>query len=356
MIRAQLSCQEAEQAMLDSKFHFVYEKYLETAQHYQDAASVCTNIDHRKHLDSFRLYYSRKAHEAEIYLQQSNPLFADSGLTSSEDSDSEDTSQVSQRPPPRGSDRQSSPRLSSPSLDVIPSRPRTGSTTHLSKSPSAEAEYAYAAALEKRMSSSPLQALAMGLQTVRDMVLGPKNNNLPTSSNPSSLSESFFLISDSTESTEREQKLQSELQRLQGEFAKLQSLLEKATSEHATRNKTISGSSSKFMREAQMKQSLRESCPSESSRRQLTASPSSISNSTALVPLSAMSTSEMEAEIQRLRTQLAISEKKNEEWAIKWDQIKAKAIKKRQSRSISQSAMNSTLDLTNSDLNSISKP
>lgn len=200
----------------------------------------------------------------------------------------------------------------------------------MAKPPSLE-EYQYAAQLEKRMSTSPLQALALGFQTVRDLVLGTKPSTLvpspvpSVSTKPSSLGDSFFMIADPTiEVSEREKRLQDELCRVQVEFTKIQLLLDKVMQEQQQviaparkpHNSSSSMLSTAIAREAHLKQSLRENYLSGSETHPPT---------------------DLEAEIKRLREQLTAAERRNSEWALKWDQVKQKAIRKRGSSATSAS-------------------
>ena len=262
---------------------------------------------------------------------------------SSEDSDSEDTnSGVQSEPSPVVSTRNQTPSLdvarsakgrsSSSTSSTLSTTPNSGS-----KPPSLE-EYAYAAQLEKHMSTSPLQALAIGFQTVRDLVLGPRSTSPQQSTNPRahtpSLGESFFMVADSTpDASERERRLQEELSRVQSEFQKVQHLLDSLmqdqqhqnqeqgrihSSQHGSRstsshrkNTHSSGDKSAMptvaiAREALLKQNLRENYLAGSEAH--------------------LSKSELEAEIKSLREQLTAAERRNSEWANKWDRVKQKAL------------------------------
>lgn len=260
---------------------------------------------------------------------------------SSEDSDSEDTlSGAASEPSPVVSARNQTP-----SLDVAPSaKTRSNSSTSStlsttptsgSKPPSLE-EFAYAAQLEKHMSTSPLQALAIGFQTVRDLVLGPRTGSpqlsTPAKMHTPSLGESFFMVADATtDASERERRLQEELSRVQTEFQKLQLMLEtmmqdqqqsasrlqaSRSSQHPARSSSrklthTSGEKSSMptvaiAREALLKQNLRENY--------LTGSEAHLSKT------------ELESEIKNLREQLTAAERRNSEWATKWDRVKQKAL------------------------------
>lgn len=254
--------------------------------------------------------------------QSASTVFEYGSLGNSEDSDSEETSSGATVP----ADSPVAVRKPTPSLEVVAKR-RSGSLT--TKSPSLE-EYAYAAQLEKHMSTSPLQALAAGFQTVRDLVLGPKITSTPpprsptTTKPPSSLGESFFMIADPTSDiNDREQRLQEELARVQGEFQKIQHLLDKVMLEQQTKpqpgpptrrhhSPAHAMPSTAIAREAQLKQSLRENYLAGSDVH--------------------LSKSELESEIKKLREQLTTAERRNSEWAAKWEQVKQKAMKKRDSR------------------------
>lgn len=262
-------------------------------------------------------------------------LYEYGNLGTSEDSDSEDTSSGTVGT----SDSPLVLRKQTPSLDVVKRR----SETFSSKPPSLE-EYQYAAQLEKRMSHSPLQALALGFQTVRDLVLGVKPSTSPTptsisaspkssnSNKPSSLGESFFMISPeptTTEVSEREKHLQEELNRVQHEFSKIQLLLDKAIQEQQQQQQPIKSSTRKpqspsmpstaIAREAHLKQSLRENYLAGSDVH--------------------LSRTELEAEIKKLREQLTAAERRNNEWAIKWDQVKQKAIIKKRTNSATSASL-----------------
>jgi hypothetical protein len=295
-------------------------------------------------LESFAQFYARKANEAEAYINQSGnnmAAFDYGSLGNSEDSDSEETSSGGNL-----TDRDSpmAPRRTTPSLDVIPARQRTGSWPK----PASLEEQAYAVQLEKRMSTSPLQALALGFQTVKDLVLGARptgplslGNISPTQTNgtapskPTSLGESFFLIADTTsEATVREQKLEEELTRVQGEFQKVQTILDKIMQDQqakASRLGTPSSSrygatsiqSTALAREAHLKQSLRENYLAGSDVH--------------------LSKTELESEIKKLREQLTSAERRNAEWAVKFDQIKQKAMRRPRSDSSNQSTSASAI-------------
>lgn len=271
---------------------------------------------------------------------------------SSEDSDSDDTiSGAASEPSPVVSTRNQTP-----SLDVLPSaKHRSSSSTSStlsttptsgSKPPSLE-EYAYAAQLEKHMSTSPLQALAIGFQTVRDLVLGPRAGS-PQLTVPStkmhtpSLGESFIMVADSTsDASERERRLQEELARVQSEFQKVQHMLDTMMQDqqqsnsrmHASQTthhgrsgrKSIQNSSEKagvptvsIAREAFLKQNLRENYLAGSEAH--------------------LSKSELETEIKNLREQLTAAEQRNSEWASKWDKVKQKALGRSAGRTSSSMA------------------
>ena len=342
LIKAQLCCQEAENAMVASNFLVVAEKFQEASQIYTQIALIASSTANRLQLESFAQVYSRKAQEAEAYINQSGNanLFDYGSLGTSEDSDSEETSSSGHL-----TDRDSPmvARRATPSLDVVPARARTGSWSK----PASLEEQAYAVQLEKRISTSPLQALAMGFQTVKDLVLGARptgalslGNISPTSPSsatpkPTSLGESFFLIADSTaEGTEREQKLEQELARVQGEFQKVQAILDQIMEQQTKMSRLGTPSSMRhggsssiqstaLAREAHLKQSLRENYLAGSDVH--------------------LSKSELESEIKKLREQVSNAERRNAEWAVKFDQIKQKALRRPRSDSSNQSTSPSSI-------------
>lgn len=275
--------------------------------------------------------------------------YGDTMDCSSEDSDSDDTiSGAASEPSPVVSTRNQTP-----SLDVLPSaKTRSSSSTSStlsttptsgSKPPSLE-EYAYAAQLEKHMSTSPLQALAIGFQTVRDLVLGPRAGS-PQLTVPStkmhtpSLGESFIMVADSTsDASERERRLQEELARVQSEFQKVQHMLDTmmqdqqshsrmhvSHSSHRSGRKSVQSSTDKagiptvsIAKEALLKQNLRENYLAGSEAH--------------------LSKSELEAEIKNLREQLTAAEQRNSDWANKWDKVKQKALGRSAGRTSSSMA------------------
>jgi septum formation inhibitor MinC len=340
LIKAHLCHIEAENAMVASNFLAVAEKYRQVSQLYSGAAQIASSTANRLQLEGFSQAYLRKAQEAEDYVNQSaSSVFEYGSLGTSEDSDSEETSSGATMP----SDSPVVVRKQTPSLEVMPMKRRSGS---LASKPHSLEEYAYAAQLEKHMSTSPLQALAAGFQTVREMVLGPKNLSTPpprspsSHPHPSSLGESFFMIADTTsEVNEREQRLQEELARVQGEFQKIQLLLDQVMQDQPKKPSSTPSSrrhasshampATAIAREAHLKQSLRENYLAGSDVH--------------------LSKTELETEIKKLREQLTAAERRNSEWAAKWDQVKQKAMKKRDSRTYASTASLSTLSRPDSD-------
>lgn len=157
--------------------------------------------------------------------------------------------------------------------------------------------------------------------------MAPATITRPTGS---SLGESFFFIADSThEASERERRLQDELARVKNEFQKVQTLLDKMLTEQqkqqhiakskATHSSVMHGSvvgglpGQSLAREAHLKASLRENYLMGSEVH--------------------LSKSELEAEVKRLKEQLTGAERRNAEWAVKWDQVKQKASMKKRSES-----------------------